>query len=667
MPYLGDQYGVIYPGSKICGRMPVEEFLRSVKHLNTDQRDFLIREARRPRTIAPEGTSKDQGERYAAGHLKKYVDELSKMPGGDRNNRLAKRAFHLGTMVPRDWIERETIEQDLRDAVAHWDDQPKTLGTLTRCLEDGMKKPHDDLRGYAAIDPNDFRPIIDLAVGETERIVDEIEAALIKAKRGLYRRGGRVVCVGYSTMPTHDERDIEVQAIEERGDAALLEDMEAAAIFKSAKGKRTSPPSRIALTFKQRTHRLRLPPLNGVINSPLMRANGDILDAPGYDAKTGLLFDPRGVEFPSVPDRPTKAEAKAALDRIGELIKTFTFIGAEDRAVALSLIITAVVRRSLDFAPLHALDSPVAGSGKSMIVDIASIIATGHEAGVVSQGKTAEEFEKRLGALLMRGDAIISIDNCEVPLEGDVLCSALTQKQLAIRILGRSEMPVVQTNMFFTATGNNLIVKGDVTRRALVGRLDPKVERPELLEFSYDPIAVARANRAKLVRAVLTMLRAFVVAGRPERPPPLANFETWSRLVRGGLLWLGETDPVKTMERTREKDPILRDLRLVMSQWRDIIGNEMVTTSDLAKKAEEAHWVGQYDDKREYRHPDFRDALVAVAGKGGRIEGRLLGHWLARQQERVVVLAGEPAEAFKFERCGERRGFALWRVVEAKV
>jgi hypothetical protein len=161
--------------------------------------------------------------------------------------------------------------------------------------------------------PDDGRPTIQLTVGETERIVDEVEAALMASGRGLYRRGGRVVCVGYSTMPTHDERDIEVQVIEERGDAALLEDMEAAAHFLrfvDEKLKLVSPGTRLAATLKQRTHRLRLPPLNGVINSPIMRANGEMLDAPGYDAKTGLLFDPRGVVFPPVPDRPDKAAGK---------------------------------------------------------------------------------------------------------------------------------------------------------------------------------------------------------------------------------------------------------------------------------------------------------------------------------------------------------------------
>jgi putative DNA primase/helicase len=73
---------------------------------------------------------------------------------------------------------------------------------------------------------------------------------------------------------------------------------------------------------------------------------------------------------------------------------------------------------------MHGFDAPVAGSGKSMLVDIASMIASGHEALVMTVGKSEEEFEKRLGAALLAGDPMINLDNCERPLGGELLCPA---------------------------------------------------------------------------------------------------------------------------------------------------------------------------------------------------------------------------------------------------
>jgi hypothetical protein len=94
------------------------------------------------------------------------------------------------------------------------------------------------------------------------------------------------------------------------------------------------------------------------------------------------------------------------------LLEGFPFDGPADRSVALSGILTALDRRSMETAPLHAFTAPEAGSGKSLLTDIAAMIATGALAPVISQGRTEDELEKRLGAAFIHGDQIISIDNC---------------------------------------------------------------------------------------------------------------------------------------------------------------------------------------------------------------------------------------------------------------
>jgi putative DNA primase/helicase len=158
------------------------------------------------------------------------------------------------------------------------------------------------------------------------------------------------------------------------------------------------------------------------------------------------------------------------------------------------------------------------GTGKSKLVDLAAMIAIGHEAPVLAQGKTEEEMEKRLGAALLAGDTLVSFDNCEQQLGGELLCQALTQPRLKIRILGKSENAFVPTNAAFFATGNNLEVIGDMTRRTLVCSLDARVERPETRIFkNTDPVEVVRDNRAKYVVAALTILRAYHVATAAQR------------------------------------------------------------------------------------------------------------------------------------------------------
>jgi hypothetical protein len=95
-------------------------------------------------------------------------------------------------------------------------------------------------------------------------------------------------------------------------------------------------------------------------------------------------------------------------------------------------------RRALDFAPMHSFDSPTAGTGKSMVTDIVSIIATGEQAGVVAHTEDQKEFDKHLSAILMRGIPLIAIDNCEAPLKSTLLNQTLTQPITDSRISARA-------------------------------------------------------------------------------------------------------------------------------------------------------------------------------------------------------------------------------------
>jgi hypothetical protein len=502
--------------------------------------------------------------------------------------------------------------------------------------------------------PATDRPTIRLVVGKTERVVDEIEAALIASGRGLYRRAGLIVATGFDRMQTCDGGTVEVQIIEERENYALLEDIEAVADLvkfdaEAEKWRRTRPPMWLGLTLKQRRHRLRLPNLVRLINCPSIKANGELVAEPGFDADTGILFDPRGAKFPRVPDMPDKAMAQTALARIMRLVETFDFVSKDDKAVALSLNLTAIARPRLRTAPLHGFDGPVAGSGKSMLVDIACIVATGHEAGVTAQGETREEAEKRISTLLLRGDPIIALDNCEGPLEGVVFNQALTQPYANLRILGQSKAIRVPCASLFTATGCNLVIKGDLTRRAVVCRLDPKVERPELRQYDYDPIADAKDHRGELVVAALTILRAYHVAGRPDRPPRLQSFEQWSDTVRAALIWLDAGDPVATMDRLRKADPELASLTAVLHAWRPAFGVSPTTAREAITTAED--------------RPDLHDALMAVAGRSGRIDGRVLGKWLGHHADRVVNISDNLLPNFvAMEDAGQRQGVTLWRL-----
>ena len=69
-----------------------------------------------------------------------------------------------------------------------------------------------------------------------------------------------------------------------------------------------------------------LPALAGVTTAPLLAADGSILVSAGYDSAHAMWCEP--VPDLTVPDRPTRAQADAALLLLRTAFRTFPFAGS---------------------------------------------------------------------------------------------------------------------------------------------------------------------------------------------------------------------------------------------------------------------------------------------------------------------------------------------------
>lgn len=132
---------------------------------------------------------------------------------------------------------------------------------------------------------------------------------------------------------------------------------------------------------------------------------------------------------------------------------------------------------------------------------------------VMSVSPNDEETNKRLDAMLLARQPVLVLDNIDAPLGGDRLCSILSELDVSLRLLGVSEVASIPVTRTVLATGNNMRLKGDVTRRAFVARLDAGTERPELHRFDSHPVEDAMAQRWDYVRAALTIILAYHPAG----------------------------------------------------------------------------------------------------------------------------------------------------------
>ena len=502
----------------------------------------------------------------------------------------------------------------------------------------------DTAQADAAKTRGSGRPVVQVWDGALPVIVDNAELLLIARDLGIYEFGDQIVRPAIEQIRIADDRFVPRLRLIPIGLNHMIERFTHFIDFqrydaRSEEFVSIDCPKKVAATYLERVGAWRLRKLVAITTCPVLRRDGTVLNKPGFDPLTNILFDPRGIDYPPIPAEPTRDDALAALAELQLLFYEFPFVDDPSRSVALSAMLTSISRLALKTAPMHAFDAPAAGTGKSKIIDCCAVLATGHECAVISQGTDETEMGKRLGAALIAGDRMISIDNCEHPLGGQLVCQVLTQLLVKVRVLGLSKMVTVPNAANYFATGNNLTFIGDMTRRGLQGRLDAGVERPELREFTTeDPVETVKRERPKYVAACLTILRAYIVAGAPQQTRPLGGFEDWSRLVCDALVWLGEADPVDTMERARAEDPQREALAAILARWGALLGSARASVKDVIDRATDFERSQSSSDlnRKSFLHPEFREALLTVAGNSGKINGRRLGKWLSANKGKIV-------------------------------
>lgn len=494
-------------------------------------------------------------------------------------------------------------------------------------------------------------PLIQLAGGELHQTVAAAEQALLAAGAPLYQRSG--LLVRPVTLPALEapslRRPTGTIGLQQITPEWLQLKLTALAHWqrfdrRSQQWREVDCPVDIARALLACVGEWQFPPLAGVIDRPVLRADGSLLQTPGYDPASGLLYQP-SQRFTVIPEHPTLENVARALATLQQVLAGYQFATPADATVALAAILTALVRPALPAAPLIAIDAPTRGSGKSLLVDVVSIIATGRSAVCVAQGKDETEDEKRLGSALLAGYGMISIDNLHSPLAGDFLCSLLTQSTVAVRVLGASQLLDLPTQVALFATGNNIQARGDMTRRILPCRIDPGCECPEEREFTVDLRAFATAHRAELVTAGLTLLRAYRAAGRPRQPiKPLGSFEAWSDGVRATLVWLGLPDPCETRQRLAELDTETVGLRQVLAAWYAVFDSSWQFARDVVAAMN--------------TRIDLKDALEeAIPSDRHELTARKLSKWLQKHSGRLI-------NGLRIERHagGNHENASLWRV-----
>ncbi len=454
---------------------------------------------------------------------------------------------------------------------------------------------------------------------DLNRLVGKVLDALAKAndpqryEPHVYVRGGRLVQVQID----EDQRP-SIALVQHAG--LRREIARVAGFIKSSGLAAAYPPDAVVGAVLEAPRYDGVPALKGITEVPVLRADGTVLDTAGYDAVTKLLYRPvpGAAAIPKVADQPSDDDVARAFGTIWGAVGQFPYASLADRANALALLLTPVLRAAIDGqVPLALIDAPRAGTGKSLLTEAIVTITVGHSRGTMTEAESDAEWRKKITTTLLAGHPFNVIDNVTRTLESGALSSALTSRVWTDRLLGQNREVSVASNGIWVATGNNIRVGGDLPRRTYRIRLDAKMARPwTRSDFAHpDLMAWIGEQRAALVHALLTIARASFVRDLPipVTVPVIGGFEEWRRIVGRAVMldptvgahFLGNVEQLWESE-----DSEATEWEAFLSSWYERFGDRPVTAKDI-------HGEVRYDRTMDQRpNPALYEALPGVLAEG---------------------------------------------------
>lgn len=564
----------------------------------------------------PAADSDSRDRRYCLGALHHACGRIASATEGQRHNTLNREAYTIGGYVGAGWLRAEEAEEDLIAAgMAAGKKNSEVRRTVSDAIEAGSEHPRNpppraarredpppptdadlgifdlsEARKAAGwdVDTSESDDRIRILVTKRQAIdvIRDAWAALHAANEDpprLFMRDGRIVrlrqtetgcaIVQCAPVDVHSELIRCARWVKMRR-ARRNEPTASGWVEQDAE----QPPAFVAADMHASPDSL--PVLESVVYTPVFDAERRLIAEPGYSPHARLWYERRRDLQPQVY---SVEEARELL--CSEWLSDFPFSGLHDRAYALALFLLPFVRRMIDGpTPLHLIEAPMVGSGKSLLGRVVCSAAMGRDIPLSPFDRDERERRKAITSALFSGKPIVFFDNVRGRLASESLEAATTSTRWSDRLLGSTAECEVPIKTVWVASANNATLSEDMVRRTVRIRLVHNVENPSALQNWRHP-DLARwtdDNHSRLISAAISLIGAWKDLGAPMGAETLGGYESWSRTI-GGILSASGIGGflADRAEWTREASPDSLEWESFVRLWWSTKGDAMCYPSDL--------------------------------------------------------------------------------------
>jgi putative DNA primase/helicase len=389
----------------------------------------------------------------------------------------------------------------------------------------------------ASFNPVDFETVIYTSPPDVTRIATEAWEALTRYDDPptIFRFGGEVVRLKKNEV----DKAITLESMTKD---RMKHHLNRAAEWRDSKGNVTKAPDSVAADMLAHPDPP-LPRLKRIVNHPVYTQNKILCSTPGYSKEGEIYIHNDNDPFPAeVPNIPSRTDLEMAIETVREIFVDFPFASTSDKANALAILLLPFVMDLVDGpTPLHFIEAPSPGTGKTLLAFAIGNAVTGKQIATKTECRDEDEWRRTITSGLRNSPEFYLIDNVEKPLESAALTGALSSTVWEDRILGKSETIVLPIRTVWVGTGNNPAFSNQMARRVVPIRLDAEVQKPWLegkKTYKHEPLLPwVKSFRPLIFWGILTIIQNWIAQGCPDPKglPPFGSFEEYRRVI-GGIL-----------------------------------------------------------------------------------------------------------------------------------
>ena len=245
------------------------------------------------------------------------------------------------------------------------------------------------------------------------------------------------------------------------------------------------------------------------------------------------------------------AEVMTGVRELLGLVTDFPFASEVDRTVWLSGVLTLMNRDRIPGpTPMFLVEGP-AGSGKSLLVKLAGLLATGRIPVPFAQAQNNYAERKRLMEIRLEAGlrktpvSLYWIDNINRPFGTEALEESLYLSRCGYYdVYGHAAN--IDNRVVIWGTGRNVeYAKGydGVYRKTLRIRLTERSQKNFAVPVQLQQLAKQHDQAAFYQRTGRMLVELWQESGFRPDLPPWDVYEAWSAVIRSTLVWLGMPDP----------------------------------------------------------------------------------------------------------------------------